>query len=160
MPHPLLPLALLLGLTVAAPQDTAGFRHAVARRGCTQEDAPALEVYLGRTRHEGAGEPAAPYLRLEAEWGVWERAGAGGRALELLPLARRDADRRKPIVRAALHEAGSTGEPAWLRGTVRLRRVRVGRGVEGSYDLVTPGDGRRLAGTFTAPWVAARGGCG
>ncbi len=148
-------VTLAAAIGSAAPPQPPEFRHAVARRGCTQEDARALEVYLTRARYEGEGEPAPPYARMEIAWDAWARAG--GEALELVPLARRDADRRKPIVRAAL--SAGPGATEWLRGTVRLDRVEVDRRVAGSYEFAGR-NGRRWSGTFSARWIASHGGCG
>src|SRR5690348_18443649 len=39
--------------------------YVIAKRGCTQEDAPALEIYFSRTRYSGVGDPKPPYLRFE-----------------------------------------------------------------------------------------------
>ncbi len=100
-------MTLAAAIASAAPPQPPEFRHAVARRGCTQEDARALEVYLTRARYEGEGEPAPPYARMEIAWDAWARAG--GEALEFVPLARRGADRRKPTVRATLSAGGGRG---------------------------------------------------
>jgi len=149
-------LTLGAALGVAARADSVGLGHAVARRGCTQEDAPALELYLSRASYDGSptAEPTEPYLRVEVAWGAWTRPG--GESLRLVPLDRR-AERQAPVVRAEWH-AGRAA-PVWLHGTLRLRRVEVGRRVVGSYAFEGPA-GDRLSGRFTAAWVEARGGCG
>src|ERR1700704_6146843 len=41
------------------------FLHASAMRGCTQEDAPALEIYLTRSPFAGTGDPSPPYIHIE-----------------------------------------------------------------------------------------------
>ena len=148
---------LALGLAVALqPRDSAEVRHAVARRGCTQEDLPALEIVLSRERYDGAAEmePPVPYLRLEVAWGAWARAG--GRPLTLVPL-NRNVVKDAPVARGAWVADPTT--PTWLTGTVRLQQVDVGRRVVGAYDVRAP-DGARRAGRFTAEWVTQHGGCG
>ena len=149
MPLPFVVFALGLSL------DTTEVRHAVARRGCTQEDLPAVEIFLSHARWDGsaATEPPAPYLRLEVAWGAWSRAG--GRPLALIPLRRHAED--SLVVRGAWHVTTTT--PVWLQGTVTLREVSVGHRVVGEYDVREPGGTRRV-GRFTAAWVDARGGCG
>jgi hypothetical protein len=148
MPLPFVAFALAFTL------DSTEARHAVARRGCTQEDLPALEIFLTRERWDGAApEPRAPYLRLEVAWGAWSRVG--DRPLALLPLRRRAEDTL--VVRGAWHVTPAT--PSWLTGTVRLRQVDVGRRVVGEYDVREP-TGARRAGRFTARWVEAHSGCG
>ena len=148
---------LALGLAVALqPRDSAAVRHAIARRGCTQEDLPALEIVLSRERYDGTAEtePPTPYLRLEVAWGAW--AHAGGRPLALVPL-NRNVMKDAPVARGAWHVDPTI--PTWLTGTVRLQQVDVGRRVVGAYDTRGP-DGVRRAGRFSASWVETRGGCG
>src|SRR5690348_14649052 len=41
------------------------FPHAFARRGCTQEDAPALEIFLTKVPFSGIGDPPPSYIRVE-----------------------------------------------------------------------------------------------
>jgi hypothetical protein len=125
-------------------------------RGCTQEDAPALEVYLSERPFSGNGEPAEPYLRIEVGGADWNRLT--GRSLELIPLSRRGVDPSKPVVRAELDL--QRGSPIWLSGSLLLSRAELDRPVEGSYNLAAP-DGQRWVGTFKATWVKTRGsGCG
>jgi hypothetical protein len=150
-------LTLGLGLGAAARRDTIELRHAAARRGCTQEDFPALELLLSEDRYDDATqEPAVPYVRVEVTWNAWHRID--GQPLALVALSHRPADRTEPFARAEWH--GARGAPTlWLRGTIRLRRVEIGRRVVGVYSFQGPA-GKRISGRFTAPWVTDRGGCG
>ena len=135
--------------------DTIEYRFAVARRGCTQEDAPALEIYLTQRQFAGVGQPPIPHIRIELAWTDWVRLT--DTTLTLAPLSRRGLKRNQPLVRAELNRAEH--EQEWLTGTLVLRRIECQDVVEGSYDFAEPGD-RRLRGTFSAKWVAGTGGCG
>jgi hypothetical protein len=134
--------------------DSAAFPHALARRGCTQEDAPALEVLLTRTPYDGKDEPPKPYLHIEIEWGDFSRLA--GKELELIPLSRHGVDPKKLIVRAGLV---ADGAPVWLSGTLCLKRVEIDKQVEGSYRFAAP-DKSVWVGKFKSPWVAGRHTCG
>lgn len=154
MPSMLAMLVLALALD-GGPVRLDTYPHAHARRGCTQEDAPALEIYLTPQRTEGPGQPAPPYVHIEVAWTDWDAAAST--RLELVPLSRHGVDPRKPIVRAEL--VREAGESIWLRGTLQLRSVDVGRRVDGTYRFIGPGD-EPLNGTFTATWIDSPGGCG
>jgi hypothetical protein len=131
-----------------------GFQHAVARRGCTQEDAPALELILTRTLYDGVGDPAPSYIRVEISSPPGERIGAS--RFELIQL-RRDPSNAKRIVRAELVEAS---RPAvWMSGTVSLTEAVPGERVSGRYTLTAPG-GQRFDSTFTAAYSAKAVTCG
>ncbi|MEP6920719.1 MAG: hypothetical protein ABI967_06310 [bacterium] len=143
--------------------DSKDFAHAIAQRGCTQEDAPALEIYLTSSRYDGAGVPAGRYIHIEVAGRDWQ--DLLNRDLALLPLSRVGSDRMKPLVRAERvmpeQRQGGDGEKrksAWLRGTLKLSKVVADKEVEGSYNF-TGGDGR-LKGNFKASWRKGRGGCG
>jgi hypothetical protein len=59
---------ILLGVPMARadePKADQRFPYAFATRGCTQEDAPALEIYFTEAPFKGDGTPAPPYLRIE-----------------------------------------------------------------------------------------------
>jgi hypothetical protein len=131
------------------------FTEAVARRGCSQEDAPALEVYLTRARFEGGAEPARPYIRLEVAGRDY--TALLGKPVDLAPLSRAGRDPLKPLARAEYYGEGSTHQ--WLRGSITLQRVEPDRSVEGSYELKGVAD-HEWAGKFSAPWIASAGGCG
>lgn len=132
------------------------FLNATAVRGCTQEDAPALEIYLTDHAFSGQGEPAEPYLRIEIGGANWDHLI--GQTLHLIPLSRREVDPRKPVVRAEFDLR--KGSPAWLSGSLWLYRVHPDQQVEGSYNFTAP-DGRRWAGAFKASWARNRSlGCG
>jgi hypothetical protein len=154
--RPVLLLQLLscvaAAVTSAAVQE---FPYAEARRGCTQEDARALEIYLTQRPDAGGAEPAPPYLRIEISWSDW--SVLLDRDFALSPLSRPPGDRPGPVVRAELNL--SRGAPVWLRGALRLSRVEVDREVAGSYAFTQP-DGNALTGGFTAPWRAGGSGCG
>jgi hypothetical protein len=147
-------MSLVLAFALAI-LESSGFTYAVAMRGCTQEDAPALEIYLTQQPYRGQGFPDHPYLRIEVagrDWGQLVR-----RDLDLSPLSRHDTDVRKPLVRA---EVNRDRRPAiWLRGVLRLERIKADAEVEGSYRFMES-DGREWAGVFKADWVVRSAGCG
>ncbi|MGA2270371.1 MAG: hypothetical protein ABSH44_18005 [Bryobacteraceae bacterium] len=147
----------LLAVTVALPMvgDSVTFPHALARRGCTQEDAPALELFLTREAFDGKNEPRKPYLHMEIAWGDFSKLV--GKDLDLIPLNRNESDRSKPLVRAEV--ASEQGAPVWLSGQLRLSRVEVDKRVEGSYQFLAP-DQTVWKGQFKARWVAAQQRCG
>lgn len=148
--------AILVFLAAGLPisGDSAAFPNALARRGCTQEDGPALEVLLTGAPFDGKDEPPKPYLRIEIEWGDFSRLR--GKQIELIPLSRHGADPKKTVVRA---ELAAGGAPVWLSGTVCLKLVDIGKRVEGEYQFAAP-DKSVWAGKFKARWVAARHTCG
>jgi hypothetical protein len=134
----------------------ADYPYAVARRGCTQEDAPALEIYLTKERWDGRGEPASPFVRFEVAWTDW--AQISDSSLALVPLSRQGIDRRQHVVRGELKLAEGKSS-SWLTGRIVLKRVEMNRRAEGSYDLVGPDKGS-LLGSFNAVWIESSGGCG
>jgi hypothetical protein len=88
---------LAVGQTLA--NDTGqSFTNAVAFYGETQEDAPALEIYLTRTPHAKVIEPVRPYLHIEVAGSNWD--SLIGKDIELVPLSRHGLDPSKPIARA------------------------------------------------------------
>src|SRR6478672_2011762 len=98
---------LTLTATQAAAEDDRklgqNFPFAYALRGCTQEDAPALEIYLTQVGFNGEGTPSPPYLRIEIASPPTETIGR--LTLQLIPL-RRDPAKPGRIVRAELMESG------------------------------------------------------
>src|SRR5882757_2125057 len=46
-------------------KDDLPFSYVLAKRGCTQEDVPALEIYFSQTPYTGVDDPAPPYIRVE-----------------------------------------------------------------------------------------------
>lgn len=151
------PALALLAAAVALPVvgDPAAVPHALARRGCTQEDVPALELFLTHDAYDGKGEPPKPYLHMELAWGDFTKLV--GRDLDLIPLSRQGVDRSKPLVRA--EAAPAQGASVWLSGRLRLSRVVVDQRVEGSYRFIAP-DQTVWVGKFTASWVAGPHTCG
>ena len=145
-------LALVVASTPKAPVPGA-FPNAVALAGETQEDAPAVEIYLTPAPWAGPAPPARPYLHIEIARGAW--VGRLGTDLELVPLSRHGLDPSRPIVRAEIALPGA--QPAWLTGRIRLTAVEPGVRAEGSYAFVGPG-GRCWTGTFKASWMAPRSG--
>ena len=145
---------------VAAARSLGGlsptrFPYALATRGCTQEDAPALEIILTEKRFNGRGEPAPPYLRLELAWDTPGKLA--NKRFNLIPLTRTRAEFGAAIVRAEYHQA-RTGA-VFLQGTLQLGRVAPGAGVDGSYRATLP-DGRVLEGKFSAVWRESSSVCG
>lgn len=130
------------------------FPHAFAKRGCTQEDAPALEIYLTQTPFTGAGDPSPPYIRVEISSSPSETMNS--LSLNLIQM-RRDPTRPGRIVRAELVE--SRRNSIWLSGTIALNEATPGGHVSGHYDVTTP-DGRRLDSSFTAEYSKRPAVCG
>jgi len=152
-----LAMIMLGGCAMAEPTDHPlqnKLTHVLAMRGCTQEDAPALEIYLTRAAYAGKGDPAAPYLRFEVASAASETLPA--MTVSLVPLNR---DTRLPgrIARGQLVETGTT--PLWLSGTLSLTTAVPGKTAAGSYDVRTA-DGRRLHGSFSAAYSAKPTVCG
>lgn len=138
-------------LATASPAPASGgdqrFLYSAAVRGCTQEDAPALELYFTVAPFDGAGEPTAPYLRVEVAAAPTEVLS--GATLNLIPSLRRGAGQSGRIARAELVAVAHT--ETWLSGTVVLDQAKPGQDVAGHYDLTAP-DGRRLTHAFHALW--------
>jgi hypothetical protein len=141
-----------IGVVAATP--TVDFPEAVARRGCSQEDAPAVEVYLTRARFDRAGEPPRPYIRLEVAGR--DQTALIGQPIDLAPLSRAGRDPAKPLARAEYYAEGTAHQ--WLQGSITLQRVEPDRLFEGSY--VLKGTDHEWTGTFSARWMASAGGCG
>jgi hypothetical protein len=130
------------------------FTYSFAMRGCTQEDAPALEIYLTKSPFTGTGNPSTPYIRFEISSSANEAIAPV--SLELIQL-RRDPTRRGRIVRAEFVERGH--DPVWLSGTIGLSEAAPGRHVSGHYD-VTTSRGRRWSGRFIADYSNRSTVCG
>jgi hypothetical protein len=147
-------LTFALGLRLLGDSlPAAEFTHAVAVRGCMQEDTPALEIYLTQEPYSGEALPTKPYLRIEIAWSEW--ANFIERDLKLVQFSRNRLKPQQPIVRAALIERQA---PIWLQGIVRLKKVELNKQVEGSYEFTGPNDLR--SGTFKASWGRDRPPCG
>lgn len=141
---------------MAQPPSQHAFPYAFARRGCTQEDAPAIEIYLTRVRYAGGGEPATPFIRIEIASG--DLARVVDTTISLVPLSRHGIDRNQRIARAELNQSKS--RTVWLKGSLRLARVEPGKGVDGRYDIVDP-SGRVWRGEVRANWrESSSPGCG
>ncbi len=139
----LLTFALGLGLFRDALSATE-YTYALASRGCMQNDARALEVYLTQEPYSGKAPPR-PYIRMEIEWSDWKNVV--GKDLKLV--YRRGPDTQTPTVRAELNLERQ--ERIWLRGTLRLNKVEVNKQVEGSYEFTGPNN-LKWTGTFKAQW--------
>lgn len=131
-----------------------GFTHAIAMRGCTQEDAPALEIFFTNIPFSGMGEVSPPYIRVEISAAPNEIITPV--SLTLMQL-RRDPASVARIARAELKERES--DPRWLSGTIVLNEVIPGRPVSGRYDMTTP-DGRRFSNSFIADYSKRNAVCG
>ena len=160
--HALLTAGFAVVATVAGAQGPAAggdkseqaFPHAYAMRGCTQEDAPALEIYFTRTPFAGGGDPSPPYIRFEISSLPSETIGPV--SLALIPL-RRDPTKPGRIARAELVE--TLRDRTWLSGTIALNEAAPGRPVSGRYDVAMP-SGRRLGASFTAEYSNRSAVCG
>ena len=142
----------------AAPPSDAGaeqeFQYPVARRGCTQEDAPALELVLTAKPFSGLGDPAPPYLHFEISSTPRETIRAGTYAL--MPL-RRDESKPIRIVRGALVQSNHDSD--WLTGSITLDEVIPGQEVSGRYDVAT-NSGKHFSNKFLAVYVQRINVCG
>lgn len=114
-------------------------------RGCTQEDAPALEIFLTREPFDGAGTPSSHYVRIEIA-----PVPSGPVTLQLVQMRRKAGE---TITRAELVEAARA--ETWLTGTLTLTAPSA----SGHYDFATPA-GRKLKGDFTAGWNPRPAMCG
>ena len=148
---------MIAGCAMAEPADHPlqnKLTHVFAMRGCTQEDAPALEIYVTQVAYAGNGDPVAPFLRFEIASAPTETLTSV--TVSLVPL-NRDTRLPGPIARAGLVESGH--QPLWLSGTLSLTKAAPGKTAAGNYDVRTP-DGRRLHGSFSAPYSAKPTVCG
>src|ERR1700759_4464218 len=87
---------IMLGIPMVRadePKPDQRFPYAFATRGCTQEDAPALEIYFTEAQFKGDGTPAPPYLRIEIASRVNETIAP--LSAELMPLRRAPARQRR-----------------------------------------------------------------
>jgi hypothetical protein len=146
--------AAVLLLSNVAAAATGDFQKAFARRGCTQEDAPAVEIVLTDIGLTGSSDPSAPFLRIEIAWS--NSAALVPSLLRLSPL-RRPSGEAGRLARAELSEAGA--EPVWLEGEVRIETVIAGKRLTGRIDVTAP-DGRRLQQSFAADWIDGQAVCG
>jgi len=133
--------------------DPAVLTHAFATRGCTQEDAPALEIYLTPSAYDGATDPTPPYLRFEISASPTE--DLSNLSLELQPL-RRSGGATK-IARAEWVTAPRNS--TFLSGTLNLEKALPGSQIAGRYQLITP-NGQHLNQSFQAPWPTKSSVCG
>ena len=151
-------VVLTIMSTQAAAQDDRklgqNFPFAFAKRGCTQEDVPALEIYLTRDSFNGEGTPSPPYLRIEIASPPSETIGP--LSLQLTPL-RRDPEKKGRIARAELMEAGH--KSTWLSGTIALDEATPGSRVSGCYDFTSPSGGI-MSQNFTAEYSNRPSVCG
>jgi len=131
------------------------FPYALATRGCTQEDAPALEIILTEKRFTGRGEPTSPYLRLELAWDTPDKLA--NKRFNLMPLSPTRRELGAAIVRAEYHQARNRA--VFLQGTLQLGRVAPGAGIDGSYRATLP-DGSVLNDKFSAVWHDSSSVCG
>jgi len=141
-------------LASAGEQPATLFTHAFASRGCTQEDAPALEIYLTQSPSSAPREPQRPYIRFEISAGSGDVIARGTYTLSRL---RRDPGSAGRIVRAELSEVGA--QPIWLSGSLTLDRAAPAKQTAGRYDLTAP-DGRQFRGDFSAEYSNAPATCG
>jgi hypothetical protein len=130
------------------------FEHAYATRGCTQEDAPALEIYLINTALGKAKEPPRPYIRFELSSSATEPIPQG--SFELSGLSR-DPKKMGRIVRGELAEPGRNS--VWLSGSLTIEISETGKQVRGQYQVKAP-DGRSWKDTFVAEYSYRQTFCG
>jgi hypothetical protein len=131
------------------------YAHALASRGCLQNDSPALEIYLTQEPYSGEAAPLKPYLRVEIAWDDWGKLV--GKNLKLAQFSRRELEAQTPIVHASLNLERRT--PIWLQGTLHLKKIEVNKQVEGSYEFHGPNN-LKWTGAFKARWGKDRPPCG
>lgn len=129
-----------------AAADSTAPAAAVASRGCTQEDLPALIVSLPGSE---------PGTRI-----VIEIAGSGPLrpgTWRLSPLRRDPALPGRSLARAELLRGGRSA--GWLSGELVLERIAAGDRAVGRYSFTGPG-GAVIGGRFEAQWEGGRSDCG
>jgi hypothetical protein len=134
--------------------DEKGLVYVAAKRGCTQEDAPALEIYFTRAQYNGVGDAEPPYLRFEISSSPRETLTAGSYVLSGL---RREEGKTGRIVRGEL--VRTEHDMVWLTGTIELEEAVPGKQVRGRYDVRAPG-GPRLINSFRAEYSSNIALCG
>jgi hypothetical protein len=152
----LISLIFALGLGLVGDVFSATeYAYALASRGCMQNDASALEIYLTQGPYSGEAAPPKPYLRVEIAWADWGKLV--GKDLKLAQFSRRQLGEQTSIVHASLNLERRT--PVWLQGTLRLKKIEVNNQVEGSYEFYGP-DNLKWIGAFKAQWGKDRLPCG
>lgn len=124
-----------------------------AARGCTQEDAPAVEIYFFG-KETAAGELVAPYVRVEISGLARERIPPT--TYHLMPL-RRDSNERRRIVRAELVD--KLGSSTWLGGTITIGADEPDTRIIGRVNLISP-KGEAWDRAFSAQYLTKRALCG
>jgi hypothetical protein len=151
-------ILILMGVPMAQadePKPDQKFPFAFATRGCTQEDAPALEIYFTGVQFKGEGTPAPPYLRIEIASRVNETIASFSAELTQL---RRDPAKQGRLVRAELmEEAGQ--KSTWLFGRIELKEAVPGASVTGHFDFTSPA-GAVFSRSFSAPYSNRPAVCG
>jgi len=147
------------GATETHPQvkdkmDGKALAYVLAKRGCTQEDAPALEIYFSRTKFNGTGEPEPPYLRFEISSSSRDPVTPGTYVLSGL---RKEPGKARRIVRGEFVEMGYGG--IWVNGTIVLDEVSPSREVKGRYDVTSP-SGLHLSKSFLTEYLSGAAMCG
>jgi len=148
---------IMLGVPMARADEAKPdqrFPFAFATRGCTQEDAPALEIYFTEAPFKGDGTPAPTYLRIEVASRLNETIAS--LSAELSPL-RRDPAKQGRLVRAELMEAGP--KSTWLSGKLELKEAKPGSSVSGSLHFTSPA-GAVFSRDFSAPYSNRPAVCG
>jgi hypothetical protein len=106
------------------------FQFAVARRGCTQEDAPAIEIFLSKSKYLGSNDPPAPYIRIEVSSTSVETISDV--TVHLVSLSRESGSVGR-IARAELVD--DEGRHQWLSGLLRIASLEPNEHVAGRYDF-------------------------
>lgn len=119
---------------------------AVAYRGCTQEDAPALMIRL-----ENVGQSQAT---VEIELAGMEKV-SWPMTIVLSPLRRKNVGER--TFGRAVYLAGK--DPYFLEGEIEITALETDRHIKGSYSLTLP-DGVHVAAAFSANWRVGAVACG
>jgi len=131
-----------------------GFQFAVARRGCTQEDAPAIEIFLSRSKYVGSKDPPPPpYIRIELSSTSVE--SISDVTVQLVPLSRETGSTGR-IARAELVD--DEGRHQWLSGVLQIASLKPNEQVAGRYDFAS--ELRPIKGSFRASIFRHQALCG
>ena len=135
-------------------KDDLSFSYVLAKRGCTQEDAPALEIYFNQNPYTGVGDATPPYIHFEISSSPSETIKS--LSFELGPM-RRDLKKQGRIIRAEFVE--SIHSSVWLTGVIVLDEAVPGGHISGHYNVATP-KGQHFKNIFRTEYTVHTAVCG
>jgi hypothetical protein len=150
-----LALALVLS-SVAAPIAAADLSVATARRGCTEEDLPAVLIFLSSEHPRSDSFPPKPFIKIEIA--TTNLFSLKGQELALIPLNRNEGPQGKRVVRAQWQSTESA-KPIWLYGNMHIEDVDAAQRIRATYKFRGPSD-EQLEGRFDAQWQSVASVCG